>query len=89
MIARLRLNRLGLVLLTVHLAVVYWIYSQHFEGSWGGFFLFLIDFPISLLSFVCVGWNQFIFFISVVGSLWWYSLGLIITALIKRANHAK
>jgi hypothetical protein len=88
MINRPRINRLGLILLAVHLAVVFWINMQNFEGSWGGFLIFLIDFPVSLLSFAFSGYVQFIYFMAVVGSIWWYAIGLTISTLIKRARAA-
>jgi hypothetical protein len=79
----IRINKLGFVLLVVHLGVVFWVYKQGFEGSWGGFFLFVLDFPVSLLSFLPSGWNQWLFF-GFVGSLWWYAIGVIITTMLKR-----
>lgn len=71
------IDKSGWVLAAVHLAVVLGVYKQHFEGSWGGFVLFLLDFPVSLLSFLPIGWNQWIFF-GVIGSLWWFAIGIII-----------
>lgn len=76
-------NKFSLILAASHAAIVFGVYRQQFEGSWGGFFLFLIDFPVSLLSFLPVGWNQWFFF-GVLGSLWWYVIGLIIVRLAKR-----
>lgn len=82
MISRPHINTLSFVLLVVHLGVVYWVYKENFEGSWGGFLLFVIDFPISLLGFIPV-WNEWFFF-SVVGSLWWYWIGTVISSLIAK-----
>ena len=76
-------NKLSWLLATAHAAVVFGVYRQHFEGSWGGFVLYLLDFPVSLLSFLPVGWNQWFFF-GVIGSLWWYAIGIIILRLVKR-----
>ena len=76
-------NKLSLVLLLVHLVIVFVVYRQHFEGSWGGFFLFLIDFPVSLLSFLPIGWNQWFFF-GVIGSIWWYLIGILILYFVKK-----
>jgi hypothetical protein len=86
MINRPRINRLGIILLVVHLVVIFWITMQEFEGSWGGFLIFLIDFPVSVLSFAFSGYVQFIYFMAVVGSMWWYLIGLAISTLIKRAE---
>jgi hypothetical protein len=69
-------RKLGLALAAIHLILVFAIYTQHFEGSWGGFFLFVIDFPFSLiilfLSKLLNGWIAF----AILGSLWWYALGM-------------
>lgn len=80
---RLNFSKLGLALFVAHVGVVFWVCRQHFEGGWGGFFLFLLDFPVSLFIFLPVGWNQWLFF-GVIGSFWWYAIGLLITAGLKR-----
>jgi hypothetical protein len=78
-----RFNALSLILAAAHLAAVIAVYSQHFEGSWGGFFLYVLDFPVSLLALLPLGWNQWFFF-GVIGSLWWYVIGGLILRLIKK-----
>jgi hypothetical protein len=70
-------NKLSWILSALHLAAVLAVYQQHFEGSWGGFLLFLLDLPVSLLSFLPIGWNQWFFF-GVIGSLWWFAIGIMI-----------
>jgi hypothetical protein len=77
------LNKLSWILFATHLALVFGILEQHFEGSWGGFLLFLLDFPVSLLSFLPVGWASWFFF-GVIGSLWWYVIGIVAVRSIKR-----
>jgi hypothetical protein len=76
-------NWLSLILFAANLAAVVAIYQTHFEGSWGGFFLFVLDFPASLLALLPVGWNPWLFF-GVIGSLWWYLIGAVIFRWIKR-----
>lgn len=78
-------SRVAPLLAVLNLLIVAYVYSQHYEGSWGGFVLFCLDFPISLLSFVPLGWNQWMFF-SVIGPLWWYLIGVLISTGIRNRN---
>ncbi len=79
-----KLNKLGVVLLVFHAAIVFIILGQKFEGSWGGFVLFVIDFPISLLLMLLpFKWDQWVLF-GIFGSLWWYILGVLITAIMRK-----
>ena len=77
-------SKVGYVLLALHVLVVYGIYAQHFEGSWGGFVLFLIDLPISLLSFFIEDRTAQWTFFYVVGSIWWYVVGSIVESGLHR-----
>ena len=79
---RLRVYRTGLALAALNLLVTFLVYRQHFEGSWGGFILFWFNFPISLLSFLPVGWNQWLFFF-IVGPAWWYFIGMFIVIVFE------
>jgi hypothetical protein len=74
-------NKLSFTLFCGHLIIVFAVYMQKFEGSWGGFFYF--DFPISMISFLPIGWNQWFFF-GLIGSVWWYFLGIIFLRLFKK-----
>ncbi len=80
-----KISFLGLALAVLHCVVVFYIKNQSFEGSWGGFFLFLIDFPVSLLSFVPIGLNGWLFFY-VFGSIWWYGIGFFICKKWSKGN---
>jgi hypothetical protein len=44
-----RISALGIFLAAVHLALALWVYSQHYEGSWGYIFFALPDLPVVLL----------------------------------------
>jgi hypothetical protein len=78
---------IGLGLAAFHLLLVWAIWSQHYEGSWGGFLLFLIDFPISILIVVpssiygkwVSGWIAF----GIVGTLWWYFFPLLASYVLR------
>ena len=79
---RFRIYRTGLALAALNLLLTFLVYREHFEGSWGGFVLFCLDFPISLLSFLPVGWNQWLFFF-IVGPAWWYFVGMLIVVVFE------
>ena len=59
------------------------ILQQDYEGSWGGFFLFILDFPVSLLMLLPINWNKWMLF-GVIGSLWWYAVGALITNIVRK-----
>jgi hypothetical protein len=57
--------------------------SRRFEGSWGGFLIFLVDLPVSvpalLLSNVLVIRTEYV--LLVVGTAWWFCIGVLISKL--------
>ena len=77
------INKLGLIFFVIHTVIVYSIIGKHYEGSWGGFFLFILDFPISLLMLIPINWNKWVLF-GVIGALWWYLIGVIITIAVRK-----
>lgn len=76
------ISRLGIALALSNLIITLWVYVQKFEGSWGGFVLFWVNFPVSLLTFIPFGWNQWLFFIF-VGPIWWYVIGVFLVYAYK------
>lgn len=68
---RSRLDMIGVLAASAHAVLAFAIFGQHFEGSWGGFLMFAIDFPASVLFFlpgVNGSWPAMI----AIGSIWWY-----------------
>ncbi len=55
-----------------------------FEGSWAGFFVFLLDFPISIL-YMKESWFYFYLSSIFLGSIWWCFLTLAIFNIVKWA----
>jgi len=86
---RHRISVLGVLLGFAHLALALWIYSQHYEGSWGYVPMVAVDFPVSLL-FAAISrifeldsaWPLFFVF----GSVWWYLIGLWLTRFFSKRN---
>ena len=78
-----RLNRI-IILSTflTHSIFVAYLGSAGFEGSWAGFFVFLLDFPISI--FYLKESTLYFYFSSIVlGSAWWCFLILSILNIAK------
>ena len=78
-----QINRIGVSAFLAHALVAGIVWAQHFEGSWGGFLLFIFDFPASLLFFlpgIGGSWIAMIF----IGGVWWYLVVVGIRKLIAR-----
>jgi hypothetical protein len=60
----------------LYLLACFIIWILQFEGSWGGFFCFLLAIPFSFLSIVISNYfgGSFIFFL-ILNAIWWYFLG--------------
>lgn len=73
-----RISVVGAISSLTHLVLALWIYSQHYEGSWGYIPMLVMDFPVSFL-FAAISrvlelgsaWALFFIF----GSIWWYVIG--------------
>lgn len=82
----------GIVLSALNLVIVAAIYRKGFEGSWGGFFIFLIDLPISipilLIDYVVRPKHPWIGIL--VGATWWYVVGWWVEHWVRRklSKHA-
>jgi hypothetical protein len=84
----LRWSLLGATLAFICLVVSLIALGQHYEGSWGGFVVFQINFPISLVPLVLgnlLGLDQ-VPFIICAGIAQWYVVGSFIESAIKRVN---
>lgn len=78
-----RLDVLGSIAFVVHGLLTGAIYSQHFEGSWGGFLLFVVDFPASLLFFI-PGISGSWLAMAIVGGLWWYVVAISVRKFVRK-----
>ena len=83
-----KLSSLGVALAVMSLGVTFFVWTQHFEGSWGGFVLFIINFPASLLALLPLGLNQWVLF-SVLGVVWWYVVGSCIERVLTKRSKRK
>jgi hypothetical protein len=68
------------------------VMNRHFEGSWGGFFIFLVDFPASLPALLVSNVLRIRtdYVLLVLGTAWWFLLGIgfsiVLTWLSTRAR---
>ena len=79
---------LGAILATTSLVLSLVALSQHFEGSWRGFVVFLINLPVSLVILILgniLGLDQ-VPFIICAGIVQWYFVGWFIELAIERNN---
>lgn len=69
---------IGTIFFVAHAVIVLVIMGSNIEGSWGGFFVMVMDLPISLLymPFLRII-NQWPIYI-IVGGAWWYFIGILI-----------
>jgi hypothetical protein len=71
----------GSVLALSHVAFYFFVMSRNFEGSWGGFLIFLVDLPASLLALLLSNapgmHSEYVFLI--IGTAWWFFVGLLIS----------
>jgi len=75
------------ILPALHLLLCFCVLQQHFEGSWGGFFIFLADYPFSILILLIADQLKLgIVALVVLGTLWWYFLGWIAIFLLRKIS---
>ena len=77
---------LGIILATTSLVLSLVALNQHYEGSWGGFVVFLINLPFSaVILFIghALNFNQ-VPLIICMGMVQWYFIGWLIEYMIKR-----
>jgi len=67
-----------------YLFVCFVISGFQFEGSWGGFFCFLLALPFSILSMAILKYigGSFILFL-ILNAIWWYFLVKLIYSIWK------
>src|SRR5260370_13994356 len=74
---------LGSALALGHAVFYFTIMSTQFEGSWGGFLIFLVDLPASLLVLLLS--NAFgirtAYALLTGGTVWWFCIGILVAKL--------
>jgi hypothetical protein len=86
---RTRISPVGLVFLALHTVALSVIASQSFEGSWGGFFIYILDMPVSFIYLPLVNSQQEQWLVSaLVGGAWWYVIGIVLGRLASWASAA-
>lgn len=86
-----KISTLGVVFACVHLfGGVVWLIID-FDGEWLGFYLFIVDLPLSLLIMQFSGWLNMsreiaYFLLLVMGTCWWYMLGALIYYFYNRRH---
>lgn len=82
----------GLLLAIVHFASVAVVFGLHHEGSWGYVLFVIPDFPVMLVLallniFVPMSLVTSWLFVGVIGSIWWYLIGVWLQRLfLKRTK---
>jgi hypothetical protein len=86
---RTRISPVGSAFLALHTVALGAMASQSFEGSWGGFFIYILDMPVSLIYLPLVGSQLEQWVVSaLVGGAWWYVLGMVLGRLASWASAA-
>jgi len=73
----------GSALALGHAVFYFTVMSRHFEGSWGGFLIFLVDFPASVLVLLlsnALGIRTD-YALLAGGTAWWFCIGILIAKL--------
>ena len=85
-------NKLGILLALIYLIASMVILGDSTEGSWGGFLLFVLAFPFSILSLFVSNYVNgplanwvFIF----LNAIWWFLLGWINTKIFRKKIQTK
>jgi hypothetical protein len=86
-----RLSRFGAVLCVAYIATFLAVSLQEFEGSWGGFLLYVISMPLSTLilpAASALGLSSLAVNVAflVVGVAWWYGVGYAAERLVSRRS---
>jgi hypothetical protein len=74
----------GSALALGHAVFYFIIMSRHYEGSWGGFLIYLVDFPASVLVLLlsnALGIRT-PYALLAGGTAWWFCIGILITKLL-------
>lgn len=68
---------LGGVAALIHLVVILLMFANkgNYEGSWGAFLPFLLDFPASIVFLWLSDFVPLVLLHAILGSLWWFSIG--------------
>src|SRR5262249_54736051 len=67
-----------------HVVFCFWVLGRHFEGSWGGFLIFLVDLPASVLALLIsnIFGIRTDYVLLVVGTAWWFGVGTLLSMLL-------
>lgn len=74
----------------VHALSIIFVFTQNYEGSWGGIFFVIPDFPvIVLLGFFrsFLSFEGYWLALAILGSIWWFFLGLLFVRLLKKLRN--
>jgi hypothetical protein len=88
-----RLSRFGTVLCIAYVATFLAVSLQEFEGSWGGFVLYVISMPLSTLILPAastLGLSSLAVNAAflVAGVAWWYGVGYAAERLVSKRRRA-
>jgi hypothetical protein len=85
---KLRLSLLGVVFAVAFGLLALLIDAQHYEGSWGGMFIFTLGFPLSIVGLLLGGLAGPAGFALVVGcgAIQWYLIGALVQFIIGRSR---
>jgi hypothetical protein len=82
---------IGLALAALNAIIAIALFQHGFEGSWGGFFVFLINLPISVLALLIDYYVQpkYPWLLVLTGVVWWYVIGWWIERCIRRRSRRR
>ena len=88
----LRISRVGVVLCTIYFVAFLAIALSRFEGSWGGFLLFVLSLPLSALILPAAGAlnvssSAVNLAFLITGVAWWYGVGYALERLVSKRKH--
>jgi hypothetical protein len=88
---KLRLSLVGVAFAVAFVLLALVIDSQHYEGSWGGMFIFVLGFPLSIVGLLFGGGAGSAGFALLVGcgAIQWYLLGMLVQSVVERSRRRR
>jgi hypothetical protein len=83
---------LPVALALAHVLSVFLVFIQHYEGSWGGVFFVIPDFPVIVLLGFCrplLSFEGYWLALAIFGTLWWFFLGTLLARLLKKLRDGR